>query len=216
MTDQRLPSPLPRAYYDQPTLSLARDLLGKTLWRQTATGVVGGIIVETEAYIAAYDPASHNYRRVSPRSAVMFGPPGHAYVYFTYGMYYCCNVVTEPEGQSGGILIRAIAPTYGVEMMVQRCPATRKLRDLARGPARLCQALAITTADNGTDLTGMALWISTTADQAPLAPERIATSSRIGISRGIALPWRFYIAGSPAVSGPRGSKATPASPDGTR
>ncbi len=111
MPDAAFPPSLPAAYYHAPTLDLARDLLGKTLWRQTLGGVVAGIIVETEAYILAIDPASHNHRKPSPRSRTMFGLPGHAYVYLTYGMHHCLNVVTEPEGVSAAILVRALMPT---------------------------------------------------------------------------------------------------------
>ncbi len=193
--------PLPPAYYTQPTLVLARDLLGKTLWRRTADGVVSGIIVETEAYISACDPASHNYRRPTKRSQTMFGPPGHAYIYLTYGMYHCLNVVTEPPGQSAAVLIRAIAPVAGRELMAARCPR-RAPRDLGRGPGRLCQALALTIADNGLDLTGDALWLSHSPDMEPLDPARVATSTRIGISQGLDLPWRFFIRACRAVSGP--------------
>src|SRR5579884_1457925 len=141
-TEVDFPAPLPRSYYDQPTLAIARDLLGKTLWRRTEEGVVGGIIVETEAYITAIDPASHNHARPMKRAAAMFGPPGRAYVYFTYGMYHCLNVVTEPEGQSAAVLLRAIQPIFGLELMARRRGATGSaiaVRDLARGPGRLCQ-----------------------------------------------------------------------------
>lgn len=198
MSELILPPPLPRTFYEQPTLDLARDLLGKTLWRRAAEGVVGGMIVETEGYIATIDPASHNFGRPAPRAMTMFGPPGHAYVYFTYGMYCCFNVAAEPEGISGGVLIRAIAPLFGEELMARRGPPTRKLRDLARGPARLCQAFAISLADNGRDLTGDALWIS---DAPTIGPQRIGVSARIGITRGVELPWRFFVKDSPAVSG---------------
>jgi DNA-3-methyladenine glycosylase len=193
-----LPPPLPAAYYHAPTLDLARDLLGKTLWRRTAEGAVAGIIVETEAYISAIDPASHNYRKPSPRSQTMFGPPGHAYIYFTYGMHYCLNVVTEPEGTSAAILIRALQPMYGTDLVVARCPTTAR-RDLCRGPGRVCRALALTLADDGTDLTGADLWISAISD---LPPFEIGTSLRIGISQGVDLPWRFFIQGNASVSGP--------------
>lgn len=195
-----LPAPLPHDYYEGPTLDLARDLVGKTLWRRTPAGIVAGIIVETEAYISAIDPASHNYRRPSKRSATMFGPPGHAYIYLTYGMHHCLNVVTEPTGTSAAVLLRAIAPTHGRDLMAARCPRSA-VRDLGRGPGRLCQALALTVADDGTDLTGPALWLSPTPGFI-IAPNQIATSARIGISQGIDLPWRFFLRGHPALSGP--------------
>src|SRR5579883_950448 len=148
MSANALPPPLPRDYYTQPTLDLARDLLGKTLWRRADAGVVAGIIVETEAYIAAIDPASHNYGRPSPRAATMFGPPGYAYVYLNYGMHYCLNVVAGPEGHSEAVLLRALLPTHGREIMAARCPKTA-LRDLCRGPGRIGRALALSLADNG-------------------------------------------------------------------
>jgi len=195
--------PLPASYYNQPTLMLARDLIGKTLWRRDSAGTVAGIIVETEAYISAIDPASHNYRKPSKRSMTMFGEPGRAYVYMTYGMYHCLNVVTEPAGTSAAVLIRAIEPTVGRDIMAARCPSTRNARDLARGPGRLCQALALNRDDNGTDLTGNALWISLTPDAAPFADEQIGTSPRIGISQGQDLLWRFYVLEHRSVSGPK-------------
>jgi DNA-3-methyladenine glycosylase len=202
-----LPAPLPGAYYDQPTLVLARDLVGKTLWRRTAAGIVAGIIVETEAYISAIDPASHNYRRPTKRAATMFGPPGHAYVYLTYGMHHCLNVVTEPEGTSAAVLLRALAPTVGRDLMAARCPRAA-VRDLGRGPGRLCQALALTVGDNGADLAGPDLWLSHTPNLT-ITPEQIATSARIGISQGIDLPWRFFLRGHPALSGPAKLNRTP-------
>ena len=201
MPEQAWPVPLPPDYYQQPTLMLARDLLGKALWRRTTEGVVGGIIVETEAYIAAIDPASHNYRRPTKRAMTMYGPAGHAYVYFTYGMHYCLNVVAEPAGISAGVLLRALLPIAGIALMTARCPTTA-LRDLGRGPARLCRALALTTADDGTDLASDALWLSLAPAGTAPDPLRIGTSPRIGISQGVDLPWRFFVRGASTVSGP--------------
>jgi DNA-3-methyladenine glycosylase len=194
---------LPLAYYRQPTLALARDVLGKLLWRRTVDGVVGGRIVETEAYISAVDPASHNYRKPSPRSMTMFGPPGHAYVYFTYGMYHCLNIVTEPAGQSAAILIRALEPLAGLDLMALRSPKLRLARDYARGPGRLCRALALTIADNGLSLMGDALRLS----DAPAVPAaEVGVSPRIGISLGTDLPWRWFVRGNPYVSGSKGMR----------
>ncbi len=200
------PVPLPLEYFTQPTLDLARDMLGKTLWRRSAAGILGGMIVETEAYISAIDPASHNYRHPSPRAATMFGPPGHAYIYLTYGMYHCLNVVSEPEGQSAAVLIRALSPWHGIDQMQALSPKIARVSDLARGPGRLCRALALSRAQNGADLTGDVLWLS---DSRALATHedrgegyQIATSPRIGISQGTDLLWRFYFKGHPAVSGP--------------
>jgi len=121
-------------------------------------------------------------------------------VYLTYGMHHCLNVVTEPDGISAAVLLRAIAPTHGRDLMAVRCPRAA-VRDLGRGPGRLCQALALTLADNGADLTGPDLWLSHTSGLI-ITPDQIATSARIGISQGIDLPWRFFLRGHPALSGP--------------
>ncbi|HEY5384829.1 MAG TPA: DNA-3-methyladenine glycosylase, partial [Acidimicrobiales bacterium] len=129
-------------------VTLAPWLLNKVL----ARGERAGRIVEVEAYHGANDAASHAYRGLTPRTAIMFGPPGFLYVYFTYGMHWCANVVTGPEGQASALLIRALAPLRGVDEMRLARPAARRDRDLCNGPAKLCQALGITGAENGTDL----------------------------------------------------------------
>ena len=190
---------LPLAFYARPTLEVARDLIGKTLSRRTAEGVTAGVIVETEAYVAAIDPAAHGYRGKTPRNAVMFGPPGRAYVYFTYGMHHCLNIVTEGEGVAAAVLLRALEPTAGIALMRSRRGERIADRDLARGPGRLCAALALTLADNGLDLCGDALWLEDTPDFPPNAP--IAATPRIGIAQAADWPWRFVLADSPWVSG---------------
>jgi DNA-3-methyladenine glycosylase len=129
----------------------------------------------------------------------MFGPPGYAYVYFTYGMHYCLNTVTGPAGQAGGVLLRALQPTVGLELMRERRGARIPDRDLARGPGRLCQALGVTGADYGTDLTGDALWISETPGDLP--DLLIAATPRIGITRATERPWRFVICDNRYISG---------------
>lgn len=204
-TEIALP-PLPRAFYEQPTLTVARALIGKTLARQTPDGLVTGAIVETEGYIAAIDPAAHAYRGKTQRNSTMFGPPGHAYVYFTYGMHYCMNVVTEREGEAAAVLIRAVEPREGIALMRARRGAAIADRDLARGPGRLCAAFDLTTADDGTDLLGADLWIAETPDLA--APLPIAATPRIGISRAVDLPWRYVVVGNRYVSA-KGVKAVP-------
>ncbi|HEU5347376.1 MAG TPA: DNA-3-methyladenine glycosylase [Ktedonobacterales bacterium] len=190
---------LPHAFYARPTVDVARDLIGKTLYRQTSEGVTAGIIVETEAYVAAIDPAAHGYRGKTPRNAAMFGPPGHAYVYFTYGMHYCLNVVTEAEDVAAAVLLRALEPTMGLSLM--RCRRGERIadRDLARGPGRLCAAMALTIAENGEDLCGDTLWLSETPGFQPNAP--VVATARIGITQAADWPWRFVLAGSPWVSG---------------
>jgi DNA-3-methyladenine glycosylase len=190
--------PLPHAFYGRPSVEVARDLLGKTLWRRTEAGLTAGIIVETEAYDGVNDPASHAWRGRTRRNAVMFGPPGYAYVYFTYGMHHCLNAVTGPVGQASAALLRAIQPIVGLESMRERRGDHIPDRDLARGPGRLCQALRITTADDGTNLAGDAVWISETVDAPDLL---IAATPRIGITRAAERLWRFVICDNRYVSG---------------
>jgi DNA-3-methyladenine glycosylase len=190
---------LPRAFFARPTLDVARDLIGKTLYRQTPDGVTAGIIVETEAYVAAIDPSAHGYRGKTPRNAVMFGPPGRAYVYFTYGMHFCLNVVTEEDGVAAAVLLRALEPTVGLPLLRARRGERIADRDLARGPGRLCAAMALTVADNGLDLQGEALWLTETPGFPLDAP--IVATPRIGITQAAEWPWRFVLAGSRWVSG---------------
>lgn len=200
--------PLPRAFYDRPTLAVARELLGKLLLRRTAEGVVGGVIVETEAYVSAIDPSAHGFRGQTPRNRSMFGGPGRAYVYRSYGIHYCLNVVTEGEGVAAAALIRALRPLVGLELMRSRRGERIADRDLARGPGRLCQALALTTADDGADLLGPALWLAEAPGQASAL--RIAATPRVGISQAADWPWRFVVVGDAYVSA-RGVRATDAS-----
>jgi DNA-3-methyladenine glycosylase len=174
-------------------VQVGRDLLGKVLIH----GATGGIIVETEAYLGLDDAASHAYRGITRRNGVMFGPPGHAYVYFIYGMYECVNMVTEPAGTAGAVLIRAIEPLLGVELMQIRRPGAKRLRDLASGPGKLTLALGITRALNGADVTKGPLVVR---DRRGEEPFEIAAGPRIGISKNADLPLRFTIAGSDFVS----------------
>jgi len=190
---------LPRAFYARPTVGVARDLIGKTLYRQTQDGVTAGVIVETEAYVAAIDPSAHGYRGKTPRNAVMFGPPGRAYVYFTYGMHYCLNVVTEDDGAAAAVLLRALEPTLGLPLMRARRGERIADRDLARGPGRLCAAMALALAENGLDLQGDSLWLAETPDFPPDAP--VVATPRIGITQAADWPWRFVLAESRWVSG---------------
>lgn len=201
-------SPLPRAFYDRPTLTVARDLIGKTLLRRTAEGVAGGMIVETEAYTAANDPAAHGYRGQTPRNRSMFGGPGFAYVYRSYGIHYCLNVVTEGQDVAAAVLIRAIRPEIGIELMRRRRGERIGDRDLARGPGRLCQALALSIDDDGSDLLGSAMWLIETPGLEEMP--RIAATARIGITQAADWPWRFVVVGDPYVSA-RGVRATDAS-----
>jgi DNA-3-methyladenine glycosylase len=195
-----VPGPiLKRAFYRRPAVEVARDLLGKLL----VHGPTAGIIVETEAYLGGDDLAAHSARGLTDRTRVIFGPPGHAYVYFIYGMYECLNLVAEREGEPGCVLIRAIEPAGGIEIMRRRRPSARKAEDLASGPGKLTLAMGITRAQNGADVTRGAL-----AVRAPASPQRleIAVSPRIGISKCADWPLRFYIRGNRFVSGPRSTR----------
>jgi DNA-3-methyladenine glycosylase len=177
-------------------------LLGKTVLHATPEGVSGGVIVETEGYISAIDPAAHGHRRPTPRTRIMYGPPGYAYIYFNYGMHCLLNISTEPDGVGAAVLIRSIQPTVGLDLIRQRRGEALSLRDLARGPGRVCAALGLTLAENGLPLTGERLWLD---DEPGLSSEAvIATSTRIGISVATELEWRWYLAGSPYVSGKNG------------
>jgi DNA-3-methyladenine glycosylase len=195
-------SPLPRDFYARHPAIVARDLLGKRLVCQTEEGIAAGRIVEAEAYLSSRDPACHANRGMTRKNEAMFGPPGRAYVYMIHARW-CLNAVTEDEGLGSAVLIRAIEPLVGIELM-QRRRGTEVIRDLARGPARLCQAMAIDRAYNHWDLTlGEQLWI---ADDLGLngTPLVIGRSGRIGISAAQRRLLRFYVAGNPYVSGRSG------------
>jgi DNA-3-methyladenine glycosylase len=190
-------TPLERAFYERHTVRVAKDLLGKVLVRGLRRTVLEGVIVEVEAYRGQDDPASHAYRGLTGRNRVMFGQPGHAYVYFTYGMHHCLNVTTEPTGQPGAVLIRAVQPTRGIEKM-ERQRGTQQVRNIANGPAKLTEAFTVTKTLNGHDLTvGTKLFIAESE-----SPKEFETSStsRIGIRAGLEQQWRFLIKGSPFVS----------------
>src|SRR5438128_2488894 len=193
--------PLERAFYLRDPVIVARELLGKRLVRETSAGVCGGRIVEVEAYLSCRDPACHASRGMTNRNAAMFGPPGHADIYMIHSRW-CLNAVTEPQGVPSAILIRAIEPLVGVQLMHQR-RRTDIVRDLARGPARLCEALAIDRTYNGWDLTaGRELWIADDPDASGRS-SRIARSGRIGISSAQRRLLRFFVDDSRFVSGAR-------------
>lgn len=191
------PAILPRTFYEKNTVRVAKELLGKVLVRRLGSMRLEGIIVETEAYRGHDDAGSHAYRGQTKRNQVMFGEPGHAYVYFTYGMHYCLNVTTEPIGQPGAVLVRAVQPIRGVsEMMSLR--GTQHVEDLTNGPAKLTQAFAVTKTLNGHDLTsGRKLYIAELSSPEPCS---LASGTRIGIKAGAEKPWRFFAKGNSFVS----------------
>lgn len=195
---------LPRRFYSRPPDAVARDLLGKILVRRIGGERLSGRIVEVEAYFGKDDPAAHSAAGKTARNAVLFGPPGHAYVYFIYGMYSCVNVSCEPEGQAGCTLIRALEPLTGLETMtrLRGLSASAKPRMLTSGPGRLCQAFAITRATcNGLDLTDAASDLQILDDG--VRPERITATPRIGVRKAVENPHRFLIEGNPFVSNAR-------------
>lgn len=185
---------LKRSFYERETVAVARDLLGKVL----VHGPTAGIIVETEAYLGGDDLASHTARGITDRTRVIFGPPGHAYVYFIYGMYECLNIVAEPDGKAGCVLVRALEPVAGIETMQRRRAAARRVEDLASGPGKLTLAMAITRAHYGVDMTRGALVV-----REPGEPRRveIEVTPRIGIRQCADWPLRFIVRGNRFVSG---------------
>lgn len=188
---------LSRRFYRRDPLELAPDLLNKVL----VHGERAGRIVETEAYRGTEDPASHAYRGPTPRTEVMFGPPGHIYVYFSYGMHWCVNVVAAEDGIAGAVLIRALAPLRGIDAMRAARPAARRDVDIANGPAKACQALGIDGGLDGADLVGPGHHIRILDDSVapPLAP---TVGPRVGISVAVDFPWRFSVPGDPHRSRP--------------
>ncbi len=193
-------SRLKRDFYRRSTLTVARELLGQRLVRIVDGQCLSGRIVEVEAYIGEDDAACHAACGRTPRNEVMYGPPGHAYVYFIYGMHHCLNVVTEEEGFPAAVLVRAIEPLEGLEIMRHHRPG-KPDGELTNGPAKLCQALAINRSFNGVDLcTSETLFIE---KGQRMTEEEIATSPRIGIKAdelARSVPWRFYLKGNAFVS----------------
>ncbi len=187
---------LPRSFYARSTVEVARALLGKVV----VHGATAGIIVETEAYLGGEDLAAHSARGQNERTRVIFGPPGHAYIYLIYGMYECLNLVAERDGRPGCVLIRALEPVAGVALMRARRGTRPKLEQLANGPGKLTLALGITRALNGADVTRGPLVVreATCADEIG-----IEVTPRIGITRSAELPLRFVMAGNRFVSGRR-------------
>ena len=188
---------LPRRFFDRDPLDVAPELLNKVL------EVDGRAVrvVEVEAYRGSNDPASHAFRGPTPRTRTMFGPPGHLYVYFTYGMHWCANVVAEHDGRAGAVLLRAGEPIRGLAGMRADRPAARRDLDLANGPAKLCRALGIDGDDDGADLcaTGARIVVRDDGCPPPAAP---AVGPRVGISVATDRPWRFSVPDHPHRSRP--------------
>ncbi len=194
---------LNNSFYLRPTLTVAKDLPGKYFVRNTRRKQLIGKIVEVEAYLGENDPASHAYNGRTRRNDVMYWTGGHLYVYFTYGMHFCANIVTEEEGKGRAVLLRAVEPIEGIEIMKRYRKMNRKKGASAsevnatNGPAKFCEAFDIKREQNGTDLLGQEIYI-TQGDNIPKS--KIISSKRIGITNGSEKKWRFYIKGNPFIS----------------
>jgi DNA-3-methyladenine glycosylase len=198
--------PLPRAFYARDPVVVARAVLGRLLVHDSPQGRASGLIVEAEAYQGADDPASHAHRGRTARNAAMFGEAGHTYVYFTYGMHHCLNLVTGTAGQASAVLVRALEPVDGEELMRERRGAGPTPR-LARGPGNVARALGLTRAHDGLDLVDGPLWL---ADLPPRrGGHRIAQGPRIGIRVALDRDWRCFLEGHPCVSAPGGATLRP-------
>lgn len=190
--------PLPREFYNRDPITVARDLLGKVLCHDSAEGLAAGMIVETEAYLSLGDPACHAARGKTARNEAMFGPAGRAYIYFIYGNHYCFNAVTGPPGVGEAVLIRALEPVSGQELMYRRRGCLKKETGLTNGPGKLCRALGITGSLNHHPLQCPPLWIG--GGSGGREPFPIIRSPRIGISQATDRLWRFYIEGNKYIS----------------
>ena len=189
--------PLPRAFYDRPTEQVARDLLGAVLECETEDGIAAGRIVETEAYIGEHDLACHAAAGRTTRTAPLYGPAGIAYVYLIYGMYWCFNAVTRAEGEPSAVLVRAIEPLVGIDLMRRRRPNARRDADLTNGPGKLCLALGIGREHNWKPLQRRPLVIRRGE---PVADDAITVTPRIGITQAADWPLRWFVTASPFVS----------------
>ncbi|BFO20310.1 DNA-3-methyladenine glycosylase [Streptomyces sp. KM77-8] len=194
-------TPLPRKFFDRPVLEVAPDLLGRTVVRHTPDGPIALRLTEVEAYDGANDPGSHAYRGRTARNEVMFGEPGHVYVYFTYGMWFCMNLVCGPEGRASGVLLRAGEITEGAELARTRRLSARNDKELAKGPARLATALGVDRAFNGTDACATTDTPLRVLTGAPVPSGQVSSGPRTGVSGdGAVHPWRYWVTDDPTVS----------------
>jgi DNA-3-methyladenine glycosylase len=199
---------LERSELADDVLTAAVRLLGTTFEADTPDGTVAVRLVEVEAYRGADDPAAHSFRGRTPRNAVMFGPPGHLYVYFVYGMHFCANISCLPDGEPAAVLLRAGEVLSDVGMARVRRPTARRDADLARGPARLAALLGLTREHNGIDVTDPTSPVRVRAEP-PVDPAIVRTGPRVGVAAGHTTPWRFWIDGSSAVSPYRPGRGAP-------
>ena len=193
----RLGAPFPFAFYDRSTEIVSRELLGAVLECTTADGVTRGVIVETEAYLGPHDPACHAVAGLTARTEHLFGPPGRSYVYLIYGMYWCFNAVTRERGHGSAVLVRAVAPIDGLELMRRRRPKAKRDRDLTNGPGKLCLAMGIVGAMSGASLRTGPIVIRR---RSPVPDDDVVVTPRIGITQAAEWPLRYFVRDDPYVS----------------
>jgi DNA-3-methyladenine glycosylase len=196
---------LPREFFARPSVAVAPDLLGCLIVHETAEGRVAVMLTEVEAYAGESDPASHAYHGRTARNAVMFGPPGHVYVYFTYGMHFCMNLVCQGDTGASAVLLRAGRVVDGAPLATARRAgrarrAALREADLAGGPARLCEALGVDRSHDGADAADPASALRALAAPEPVPAAAISRGPRVGVSRAMDVPWRFWVTGDPTVS----------------
>jgi len=193
---------LAKNFYQRELIIVAKELLGKILVSRSGDNILSGKIVEVEAYHGDFDQAAHSFRGITERTKIMFNEGGYLYVYFTYGAHHCCNVVTGKKGQGTAVLIRAVEPVSGIDEMIKN-RFKRKLKNekevfnLTSGPGKVCQAFGIDRAHSGTNLTGDSIFI---LDSKKLPNKKIGISTRIGITKSVDLPWRFFTRSNPYLS----------------
>lgn len=202
MIDTTQNTVLPRKFYIRPVLMVAKDLLGKVLIRKDVNQVMAARIVEVEAYDGKVDKASHSFNGKTKRNEVMFNEGGYFYVYFTYGAHFCCNVVTEKKDHGAAVLIRAVEPLIGIDEMIKNrfnreLKSEKEIYNLTSGPGKVCKAFGFSKEHSGLDLTNSNVFI---VDQPKLKKNMIGISKRIGITKSVNLPWRFFEIGNPYLS----------------
>jgi len=193
---------LKKSFYQRELLDVARDLLGKIIVKAGGNKILAGKIVEVEAYHGDSDEAAHSYGGITKRNEIMFEAGGYLYVYFTYGAHHCCNVVTGKRGQGTAVLIRAVEPVEGIESMIKnrfgrKLKNDKEIFNLTSGPGKVCQAFSIDRTHSSTDLTGNKIYI---LNGEKIKSKDIGVSKRIGITRSVDLPWRFFIKNNPYLS----------------
>jgi DNA-3-methyladenine glycosylase len=193
---------LSKSFYQRELLDVAQDLLGKIFVKVDAKKHLAGKIVEVEAYHGDYDQAAHSFAGITERTKIMFETGGYLYVYFTYGVHHCCNVVTGKKGQGNAVLIRAVEPITGIEKMLRnrfgrKLKSEKEIFNLTNGPGKVCQAFGIDRKLSGTDLTGNKIFI---LNGQKISSNDIGISKRIGITKSVDLPWRYFIKNNPYIS----------------